>query len=419
MSAHLLPAQPGPFAPALRAAARAAFEAAGLPTRRTEDWKYTAAVRHLADTAWAFDGGRAPAALPEVAGAARLVFVNGRFAPALSAHLDLPAGVTVERLAEAPAHAAYGALAELEGHPFAALNTAAAVDGLQVVVGRNQQAPALHLVHVAAADADEAVLSCPRVLVVAEAGAQVKLIEEFVSHGAGRTAAAAVTEIQVGPNAQVEHTELFHQDPERAWHLGRVQVTVDRDGRFAHHHVSLGGALTRSEVRLKFLAPGGEFTANGLYASHGQQHHDHHAVIEHAVPRCTSDQTYKGLIGGAARGVFTGQVIVAPGAHHTRADQHNPNLLLTNSARIDTRPQLIIDNDDVLCSHGATTGQLDEAAVFYLMARGVPRAEAQRMLGQAFADEVLDKLPWPDVAERARAAVRRDLFGTELAEVAQ
>ncbi len=182
-----------PFAPGLRATARAAFEAAGLPTRKTEDWKYTG-VQALAEHRWTLAGGRAPGAdhLPRVEGAARLVFVNGQYHRALSDTLDLPEGVHVSTLADSPVDAAYGTLAELDGHPFAALNTLGAQDGLQLRVARGKAAPALHLVHVAAADADEAVLLCPRVLVVAEGGAQVRIIEEFVSHGAGATAAAAV-----------------------------------------------------------------------------------------------------------------------------------------------------------------------------------------------------------------------------------
>ncbi len=166
-------------------------------------------------------------------------------------------------------------------------------------------------------------------------------------------------------------------------------------------------------MRLTFAGPGGEANFAGLYASGGDRHHDHHTVVDHAVPHCTSDQTYKGLVGDRARGVFTGQVIVRPGAHHTRADQHNPNLLLSTQAKVDTRPQLVIDNDDVVCSHGATIGQLDDAAVFYLMARGIPRRAAERMLASAFAGQIIEGLPWPDLAERCGAAVHAALFGAE------
>lgn len=410
----LLPTAPAglPWAEALRAKAAEAARAAGLPGRKTEAWMYTPVAKLLGGETWsAGEPGAVDAdALPAIEGTDRLVFVDGQFASALSD--ALPGELTpLAALAESgPVTEHFGRLVDLAA-PFAALNTARADDGLALVLPRNAQLERpVHVVHVATAGEGEARQSAPRLLVVAAANSGATIVEEHVTQGAGRTLAAAVTEVVVGPNACVDHLQVFAQGP-RAVHVGHLAVEVARDGRFSHRQVSLGGALTRAEVDLVFAGPGAEADLKGLFAPADAQVQDHQLRVRHAVPHCSSSQLYKGVVGGEGRGVFTGLVEVAPKARQTSAEQSNPNLLLTEKARVYTRPQLVIDNDEVVASHGATIGRLDEEAVFYLQSRGIARGDAERLLTAAFAGEVIEALPFEDLRERVRADVNQRLFG--------
>jgi Fe-S cluster assembly protein SufD len=402
--------------PALHAEAIATARSLGLPGRKTEAWMYTPVAKPIGAHSWtpAAPQMADPGTVPTIEGLPRLVFVNGRLDRMLSdaiasSDLTVASLATLGDATVAGEH--YGRLASKDA-PFVALNTAHAQDGLAILLPRGTELDALHLVHLTTASEGQAHLSTPRVLVVTGEGSRVTLVEEHITQGDGRTLSAAVTEIVVGPNAQVDHLQLFTQGLQ-AIHLGHLAVEVGRDGRFTHQHLSLGGAITRAETELTFVGPGAEATLNGLFAPAGEQVQDHHLTVRHAVPHCTSNQLFKGALAGEGRGVFTGQVQVAPGARQSTVEQSNPNLLLTPGARVYTRPQLVIDNDDVVASHGATVGRLDAEALFYLQTRGLAMPDAERLLTAAFAGEIIEALPYEDLRERVRADVNARLFGAQ------
>jgi Fe-S cluster assembly protein SufD len=351
----------------------------------------------------AMDFAAAPAAHPTVAEATRdmlsgldcptFVIVNGRWMSALAQRVDLPAGVQVQGLAAAlrsdprwlePHLARHAAYAD---HPFTALNTAFCDDGVVIQVPRGVVVDEpIQLLFVS--EGTTAFESHPRVLVVAESESQVTIVENWTGRGAYFT--NAVTEIVIGEAASVSHVRL-QREADTAFHVARVHATLGRQSHFASWSLALGSSLVRCETDVVFEAEGGASELYGLYAASGTQHSDNRSFIDHAQPHCTSQQLYKGVLAGSARGVFNGSVIVRPDAQKTNARQTNRNLLLSESALVDTKPQLEIHADDVRCTHGATIGRLDEAPLFYLQSRGIGRREAQEILIQAFAREVVAK----------------------------
>jgi Fe-S cluster assembly protein SufD len=196
------------------------------------------------------------------------------------------------------------------------------------------------------------------------------------------------------------------KDAQDAFNVGTTEVTLGSGSRYDSTNINLGAALSRHDIDVKFTAEGGEAWVDGLYVLNGSQHHDTHSIIDHTVPNCTSHQTYKGVLNDKSRGVFNGKVFVRENAHGTDAQQSNKNLLLSNDARVDTKPQLEIFNDDVKCSHGATVGQLEEEELFYLLTRGLPPTLAKNLLTYGFAEEVINKI--------GIEAIKRDLDATVL-----
>lgn len=398
--ADALPAGAPAFLRALRARGRERFAALGFPTPRVEDWKYTN-VAPIARATFA----AAPAAIPadaaalaaatRLAGAVELVFVNGRFAPSLSTRPALPAGVVVESLAAACRdHAALvephlGALATIADDGMAALNTACLEDGafVHLPAGCDLAAP-IHCLFLSLADGP-ATVTHPRVLIVADAGSHAAVVEQHV--GRGRYWTNAVTEVVVGTGASLAHHKVQREDP-AAFHLAALAAAQAGDSHFGSHAVALGAALSRAAIATRLDAPGAACAFDGLYVADGAQHVDHHTTIDHAQPRGTSRELYKGILGGRATGVFNGKVFVRPDAQQSDAQQMNQNLLLSDDAQVDTKPQLEIFADDVKCSHGATIGQLDDEAIFYLRARGIAADEARRLLIYGFANELVGRV---------------------------
>jgi Fe-S cluster assembly protein SufD len=395
----------------LRREAAAAFASAGFPNTRQEEWRYT----NVAPIAKA---GFGPAGAParEVARAdleahafpvfacSVFVFVNGRFAPELSAAGELPGGVRVDglrALREAdPAALAgrLGALADVKRSAFAALNTAFLDDGAVVRVPRGADAETpIHLVFVSAPEARPSAVH-PRVLVEAWEGSRVCLIQDHVCVGNAAGFSNPVTEIHAGPASHVDFV-LLQREPDHRFHVSSLAVRQARDSRVATHTLALGGALVRNDAEVVLAGEGAECLLRGLYVGGGCQLVDNHTTVDHAVPRCRSREIYKGVLGGAARGVFRGRVIVRPGAQKTDASQQNRNLLIGRGAEADSKPQLEIYADDVKCSHGSSIGQLDAGALFYLRSRGLDESRACDLLTRAFAAEVLSALPVPALAE--------------------
>ncbi|MEO8573522.1 MAG: Fe-S cluster assembly protein SufD, partial [Pyrinomonadaceae bacterium] len=229
----------------------------------------------------------------------------------------------------------------------------------------------------------------PHLLIIAEAGSKATIVETYASPSRSFTNSAV--QIVVEDNANLTHYRVQKDSPE-AFHYGVTEIAVGRGGLYNSTNINLGAALSRHDIELKFTAEGGEAFVDGLYMINGPQHADTHSVIDHTVPNCTSHQNYKGVLNDKSRAVFNGKVFVRENAHGTDAQQSNKNLLLSNEARVDTKPQLEIFNDDVKCSHGATVGQLEEEELFYLLTRGLPENLARNLLTYGFAEEIINKI---------------------------
>lgn len=399
-AARQLPGDAPAFVRALRERGLARFSALGFPTTRVEDWKYTNVAPIARETFTVGPEALATeaAALIEstqIDGAIELVFVNGRYAPALARPTALPAGVIVDSLAAAcRAHAALvephlGRLANIDDDGVAALNTALLHDGafVHLPAGCALEAP-IHCLFVSLADGAPTV-SHPRVLIVAADASRARIIEQYV--GRGRYWTNAVTEIALGTGAHVAHHKVQREDV-AAYHLAVAAAAQASGSQFDSLSIALGAALSRSAIATRFDDAGAGCAFDGLYVADGSQHVDHHTTIDHARPRGTSRELYKGILAGRATGVFNGKVFVRPDAQQSDAQQMNQNLLLSDDATIDTKPQLEIFADDVKCSHGATIGQLNDEAIFYLQARGIDPAEARRLLIHGFANELVARV---------------------------
>jgi Fe-S cluster assembly protein SufD len=318
--------------------------------------------------------------------------VNGR----LVAADGLPTRATACSLAEAvtAGHPAceplLGRVADPARHRFAGLGLACFVDGalLDIPEGCELDEP-VRLVFVTDGSR-QAAFSVPRVLVRAGAGSRATVVEHHAG-GDGEALACATTEISLARGASVDHYRL-QDESGQAFHLGVLAARIAADARLVSHNVSVGGRIGRLDLDVALEGPGAEVVMNGLYLARERQHVDNHTSVDHAVPHTRSDQIYRGVVGGRGRAVFNGRAVVRPGAVGTDARQSNANLLLSPDAEVDTKPELEIYADDVKCSHGATTGQLDESALFYLRSRGLDEDTARTVLTFAFADVVLARM---------------------------
>jgi Fe-S cluster assembly protein SufD len=393
-----MPAEP--WMAELREAGFRRFVETGFPTTHDEDWRFTNVApiaRTVFDTASPAEAdidSLAPFAL-----GTRIVFVNGFPLGGVS---GLPAGVRLEPLGD-DARQWLGARGTIESSPFTALNAAFLGAGalLRVARGAVIEQP-VHIVWIAAGG-ESPVHIQPRTLIVAGAGAQCTVVETYA--GTGRYFTNAVTEIVAGEGAVIDHSKVQMESPE-AFHVGAQYATVGRSADFASHSLSFGGALVRNDSTV-LLAEGSNATLNGLYVAGGSQHIDNHTTIDHAQPHGTSRELYKGILDGHASAVFNGRILVRKDAQKTDSRQTNKNLVLSDDAVIDTKPELQILADDVRCTHGATIGQLDAEAVFYLQSRGIGRAQARRLLTCAFAQDVVDHIK----AQSLKEALERMLFG--------
>lgn len=386
-----------------RSSAMSSFEEAGFPTMRDEDWHFTNIAPiadrkfHLAvsasdvtpDDVRAFTFGQADWHV--------FVFVNGRFRSGLSTE-GVPEGVTVESLADLIAshdssliERHLGMIAVPGSGAFTALNTAFAADGAVIRVRADAvvETP-IHLIFITTGDAAGSV-SHPHNLFFAERHSSATIIESYVSLGDSEYFTNAVTEAYVADGARLNHYKL-QSESESAFHVGTIQVHQATGSRYESFSLATGAALSRTNVYTRLDGDAAECVMNGLYMVDGTQHVDHQTSIEHVAPNCPSHELYKGILDGHSHGVFNGKVYVHPEAQKTDGKQSNNNLLLSEHARIDTKPQLEIFADDVKCTHGATVGRLDETAMFYLRSRGVGIAQARKLLTYAFAADVLEKM---------------------------
>jgi Fe-S cluster assembly protein SufD len=403
----------------LRAASFAEFEALGLPTNRDEHWKYTNAAR-LTNRAMdlAPEATLRPADIePWLAGGAdahRLVFVNGGVAADLSWIGPLPNGCMVQplakRLSEA-AEATVEAMAALEdGRSFTALNAAFARDGawIQLADGVEVEQP-LQLLFVTVGET-QAVMTHPRCIIRLGAGARLHLIESHVTLGDGACLTNLVQQVTLGEGANLRHDRLQLLGPEASL-IGKLDGVLAGSARLEQTAATLGGGLVRNESEVRVDGSGIECLLNGVYMPTGKEHVDTLIRITHGAPGSHSDQFYKGVVDGQSHAAFQGKIIVEKPAQQTNAYQTNNNLLLSDDAELNTKPELEIYADDVKCSHGATCGDLDPRALFYLRSRGLDEATARSMLTFAFAAEVFERFADPDLKRQARQAALRRLPG--------
>ncbi|MCY7345839.1 MAG: Fe-S cluster assembly protein SufD [Pyrinomonadaceae bacterium] len=407
------------------------FTENGFPVVQSEEWKYTNIapmakenflLAELSETAadeiraknLEVEIDAAPAASKTAAFVfdeskrSVLIFNNGVFDKGASKLDDLQSAEVLS-FSEAAADQRYaeifktrlGSLVDSEKNGFTALNTAFIGDGVFIYLPKNakinQPVQLLFLT-------DEGKVSFPRVLIVAESFAEATIIETYNRSGETKYLTNAVVEISVADEAKIKHFRV-QRESHSAFHISTTAAEVGRGSVYDTTAINLGAKLSRHDVSLKFNAEGGEAFVDGLYFLGESQHHDTHSIISHNVPNCTSHQTYKGILNDKSRGVFNGKVFVAVGASGTDGYQSNKNLLLSNEARVDTKPQLEIFNDDVKCSHGATVGQLEEEELFYLLSRGLNETLARNLLTYGFAEEIVNKIGIESIKKQLDEAV--------------
>jgi Fe-S cluster assembly protein SufD len=389
----------------LRRAAIERFGQVGFPGSTDERWRFTN-VEPIATGTFAPAPAGVPAGAREAAARVligepgqRLVAtcVNGRFVPELSSLAGLPDGVIVGSLADAVARHGdlvrrhLGQAAESEASPFTALATAFAHDGVLVYVPRNVVVDdPIQVVFVAAAG-DRPVVNHTRALYVIEDNAQVSLVEQHVGAGDRPYWANVVTEWFLGENAVVDAYRVQRERTD-AFHTAASTSRQARSSVFSVVNFAFGAALSRHDIRAVLDGEGAECTLNGLSVLRGEQLVDHHTTIDHAKPHCNSWELFNGVYDDRSRGVFTGRIIVRPGAQKTDSKQTSNSLLLSEEARSDSQPQLEIYADDVKCTHGATLGPIDDRSLFYLRSRGIDAVAARNLLTYGFGAEILNSV---------------------------
>lgn len=365
------------------------FKREGFPTRHHEDWKYTSVESFLSHR-FVFNKDTSLNPTPKKRNIPidhySLPIMNGIFSGATS---ELPSGVVILPITQAleqmpdKLEPYLGQILKQE-NAFHSLNTAMPQQGLFIYIPANicLEKP-LWLSHWQ--DKEEQAVNL-RHLVVMEAGAQATIIEDYTGSSSICYFTNTITEVSLAPKATLTHYKI-QCESKQAYHVGHIAVRQAMKSQFNSHALALGGKWVRSDITIDLIEPGADCLMNGIYVPNEEQHIDHHTLVAHRAPDCQSAQNYKGILNGKSRAVFNGRVVVAEGAQHTKATQQNKNLLLSAHAEIDTKPQLEIFADDVTCTHGATVGQLDDEALFYLATRGIAREEASHYLINAFINE--------------------------------
>lgn len=389
-----------------REEALACFLELDFPTTKHEEWRYTN-VTSLVSTPWAIQG-EAPSEKvgPEDLRAftfgeaewTTLVFVNGFYSKELSSFAREDKRVVVTNLSEAlRSHSDLiekhlGRYVRHDRNAFTALNAALAQDGAFIYVpeGVVVEKP-IHLLFTTLCTRVQNVVAQPRNLVVAGKGSRFTLIESYVSPTGGSYFTNTVTEVVLEEGARVEHYKL-QRESEEAFHLATMQVQHERGSSFASSLISIGAKLARTQLAVVLFGEGAEASLDGLYLARERQHVDHTVFLDHAKPQGTSRQLFKGILDGKSTAVFSGKIFVREGAQKTDAEQINKNLLLSQEATANTKPQLEIFNDDVKCTHGAAVGQLEELPMFYLRSRGMSPEAARNLLTHGFASEVIQRI---------------------------
>lgn len=418
------PAESAGWVARLRESALDRFEQLGFPTVDDEEWKYTnvAPITKVnfeptllpgAD-AQSLDTEQLKGFIYEEANRSRLVFVNGFYRQDLSSVEALPEGVVVSNLADALNDERYEKVlrdqlargADYNTSGFTALNTAFLASGALILIpqGVEMKAP-LHVLFLSDVRGDAPAATFPRLLIVCERDSVATVIESYAStNDEAVYLTNAVVEIVLADNARLDHYKVQNESA-RSFHVAATTSELGRSSSFNSTTITLGAQLSRHDISVLLDREGAECSVDGLYIVGTGQHADTHSLIDHRQPHCTSHQLYKGILDGKSRAVFNGKVFVREGAQQTDARQTNRNLLLSNEARVDTKPQLEIFADDVKCAHGATVGQLEDEELFYLASRGLHPDIARNLLTYGFAEEVIEKIKIESIKAQLDEAV--------------
>ncbi len=390
------------------------FTENGFPTVQNEEWKYTNVAPigkenfEIASDK-AVDAEKISRLFSKTESENRVVFVNNKLNQEMTNLSNLPEGARILNLNEAIQDETFSPivrnnlekLVDAETNGFTALNTAFIEEGMFIFVPKNTKIELpIHLIFIT----DENRASFPRVLLVAERGSEAMLIESYLRVAETKYLTDSVVEIVLEDDARLKHLRV-QRESHNAFHVGTTAANLNRASVYDSTNITLGAKLSRHDVLVKFNAEGAECFVDGLYMIAEEQHADTHSVIDHALPNCLSHQTYKGIVDAKARAVFNGKVFVRENASGTDAQQSNKNLLLSNDARVDTKPQLEIFNDDVKCAHGATVGQLEEEELFYLLSRGLNEQLARNLLTYGFAEEIINKIEIESIKKQLDEAV--------------
>jgi Fe-S cluster assembly protein SufD len=421
-----------PWIESLRTAALNHFNLVGYPTRKQEEWRFTnidpIAKARLVPAPICKDSGKIESAMAHSFGneaLCELVFINGHYTPQLSRHGKLPRGVVVQTLAqsldrpEVQNHLAK--LASWQTNPFVALNTGAIDHGVYIHLSKGCELQgAIHLLFLTIGS-DQTTMTQPRVLVIAEENAHATLVETYAGEGTGTYLTNAVTEIVQGPHSTIDHCKM-QQESHSAWHIASTNVSLEREAQFVSHSINTGGLLTRNQTEVVLNGQYANATLNGLVLLDGHRHCDNHTLLDHAAANCPSHELYKHVLAGHSTGVFKGKILVRKDSQKTDSKQTSKTLLLSDDARMDSMPALEIYADDVKCTHGSTTGPVDEEQVFYLRSRGVSAEAARHMMSYAFAADVTRRIKVAPVRSRienlmaAQHGLPQDLRITDLGE---
>lgn len=390
----------------LRRQAFERFDQLGVPSQRHEEWRFTPLTPLTSKSFSAVAGARAiPSSLPlrtlgfDDPESHRLVFVDGAYAPSLSRLHPIIEGLVITGLAAALQSAEASTVvqylersAATEKDPFLALNTAFVRDGayIRIADGVILDRP-IHLFYLSTSSSDTPIASHPRTLILAGTDASAIVIEEYAGLNGGHYFTNPATDLALGNRARIAHCKLQHESP-RGVHIGAFNALQSRGSTLKSVTITFGSSLVRNNTGAILNGEGAHATLDGLYVVNAGQTVDNHTTIDHSVAGCNSHELYKGILDGNGRGIFSGKIVVRQDAQKTDSKQSNSNLLLSNDAVIDTKPQLEIFADDVKCTHGATVGQLDEKQIFYLRSRGIDREQARGILTYAFASDIIDRV---------------------------
>lgn len=408
----------------LRKQAMASFDKAGFPSLKNEEYRYTPITRGLSKNIGSLSNKTQPIfnkeaylkATDDGIDANKLVFINGHFSKELSSITSPPEEMAVMDIKEASKNKPellenyFARFASYENDAFTALNTAFSLDGTVVQIPANKVVQKPIAFYYITDTTAGATFYQPRNLIIIGKSSQVSFVENFIAMGNDFSFTNMVTEIVAAENAQVNYYKI-QRDGHAAYHVGTTQVYQEKNSTFSAVTITLSGGLIRNNLNITIDGEGSEANMFGLYLLKDKQHVDNHTVVDHKKPNTQSNELYKGVLDGSSTGVFNGKIFVRAIAQKTNAFQSNRNILLTNDASMNTKPQLEIWADDVKCSHGATTGQINEEQLFYLRARGIDEDTAKAMLLYAFAIDVLENIKIPALKESLDIIIAERLTG--------